>query len=226
MKSRIGRRRAAALADGAEAYAERRQAVIQAAAVVFGEKGFSGATLADIADSLQMDRASLYYYIASKDEAFHEIVRDAAETNAVQAETIRDRSGTAPDKLRRLITALMVSYAEHPFLLVYIQEDLTRAMKGKTARAREMQQIHRRYDEAVVGIIEAGFADKSLRPVASARLLANAIIGMVNWSHRWYRAKTPGMPPPADIGDAFADAILGGVAAHAKGRAGRGAGAS
>src|SRR6267154_2668619 len=99
MQSGISRRRAAALAEGGAAYAERRAEIIATAAKIFREKGFRGASLADVAESLGTDRASLYYYIGSKEELFHEIVRDAAEANARQAEAIRDGTGTAVDKL-------------------------------------------------------------------------------------------------------------------------------
>ena len=70
MQSGIGRRRAAALAEGSAAYAERRAEIIAAAAKVFREKGYRGTSLADVAESLDTDRASLYYYIGSKEELF------------------------------------------------------------------------------------------------------------------------------------------------------------
>lgn len=212
MESGIGRRRAAALAEGGAAYAERRAEVIAVAAKVFREKGYRGTSLADVAESLGTDRASLYYYISSKEELFHEIVRDAAEANAAQAEEIRGGAGTAADKLGRLIHALMASYATHyPYLFVYIQEDLSKVADGKSAWARQMTKINKRYDDAVIGIVESGFADGSIRPVAPARVIAYGIIGMVNWTHRWYREGASGMPSAAEIGRSFTEMVLNGV---------------
>ena len=96
MASGIGRRRAAALAEGGAAYTERRAEIVAAAAQVFRKKGFTATSLADIAESLGTDRATLYYYIGSKDELFHEIVRDAAERTRRRPR----RSATAPARLR------------------------------------------------------------------------------------------------------------------------------
>jgi AcrR family transcriptional regulator len=212
MQSGMGRRRAAALAEGGTAYAERRAEIVATAARIFREKGFRGTSLADVAERLGTDRASLYYYIGSKEELFHEIVRDAAEANAQQAEAIRDGAGTAVDKLGRLITSLMASYAEHyPFLFVYIQEDLSKVADGRSAWARQMAKINRRYDDAVIGIVESGFADGSIRPVGPARVIAYGIIGMVNWTHRWYREGASAMPSAAEVGQAFAEMVLGGL---------------
>ena len=212
MQSGIGRRRAAALAEGGAAYAERRAEIIATAARIFREKGFRGASLADVAESLGTDRASLYYYIGSKEELFHEIVRGAAEANAQQAEAIRDGTGTAVDKLGILITGLMASYSAHyPYLFVYIQEDLSKVGDRQSAWARQMTLINKRYEDAVIGIVERGFKEGSIRQVGSARVIAYGIIGMVNWTHRWYRKGASGMPSAAEIGRSFTEVALNGL---------------
>jgi AcrR family transcriptional regulator len=206
MASGIGRRRAAALAEGGAAYTERRAEIVAAAAQVFREKGFTATSLADIAESLGTDRATLYYYIGSKDELFHEIVRDAAEA-------IRDSTDSATAKLTRLITSLMSSYATHyPYLFVYIQEDLSKVSGGRSSWSREMRAINKRYDDAVIAIVKSGIEDGTLRTSTSARVIANGIIGMVNWTHRWYRNGDASMPGADEIGSAYAQMILNGLA--------------
>ena len=59
--------------------------------------------------------------------------------------------------------------------------------------------INKRYDDAVIGIVESGFKEGSIRRVGSARVIAYAIIGMVNWTHRWYREGASGMPSAAEM---------------------------
>jgi AcrR family transcriptional regulator len=212
MQSGISRRRAAALAEGGAAYAERRAEIIATAARIFREKGFHGASLADVAECLGTDRASLYYYIGSKDELFHEIVRDAGEAVTQQAEAIRDGAGTAVDKLNRLISSLMAAYSAHyPYLFVYIQEDLSKVADGRSAWARQMTAINKRYEDAVIGIVESGFEDGSIRPTGPARVIAYGVIGMVNWTHRWYREGASGMPSAAEIGQTFSEMVLKGL---------------
>jgi TetR/AcrR family transcriptional regulator, cholesterol catabolism regulator len=212
MSSGIGRRRSAALAEGGAAYAERRSEIIAAAARVFREKGYRGASLSVVAESLGTDRATLYYYIGSKEELFHEIVRGAVESNADEAEVIRDSDGSAADKIEKLITSLMLSYSKHyPYLYVYIQQDVSHVSDGKSVWSRQMKTIYRRYDDAVVSIVQQGIDEGSIRDIGSARVLANGIIGMVNWTHRWYRDDAVGTPSAAEIGTTFADAILNGL---------------
>jgi AcrR family transcriptional regulator len=212
MASGIGRRRAAALADGSAGYTPRRREIKDAAARVFRAKGYRGTSLGDIAEALGTDRASLYYYVASKEALFEEVVHDAAEANVRRAEQIRELDDDAPHKLQMLMAAVMASYQEYyPYLFVYIQEELNRLGDGKSEWSREMRKINRRFDEAVVGIVQAGMDDGTLRSVSPARVVAYGIIGMLNWTHRWYREVDGQLPDAEAIGLAFADTLVNGL---------------
>ena len=74
-----------------------------------------------------------------------------------------------------------------------------------------MRVLSKRYEDAVTGIVESGFQDGSIRSVGSARVIAYGIIGMVNWTHRWYRDGASGMPSAAEIGRAFTEMVLNGL---------------
>lgn len=203
----MGKRRAAAQAEGGAAYQQRRQEILKAAAQVFKEKGLQGASLGEVADALGTDRASLYYYVGSRQELFADVVREAVEGNVAMAEAIRAKDVPAPVKLRELAVSLMQSYADnYPFLYVYIQEDLSRLGD----RNEEAHALNRKYDAAVIGIIQQGLDEGSLRAEASARTIAFGFIGMLNWTHRWF---DPGHRGPAaqEIGNAFADMVLSGL---------------
>jgi hypothetical protein len=94
---------------------------------------------------------------------------------------------------------------------VYIQEDLSKVADGRSPWARQMTVINKRYDDAVIGIVESGFQDGSIRPVGPARVIAYGLIGMVNWTHRWYREGAGGMPSAAEIGRTFTGMVLNGL---------------
>lgn len=207
----MGRRRAAAKADGGAAYQQRRQEILKIAAGVFKEKGLQGASLGDIAEAVGTDRASLYYYVGSRQELFNDVVREAVEANVDQAEEIQKRDLSAPEKLRLLAAGLMESYAaNYPFLYVYIQEDLARL--GGMERTRGSHAMNHRYDAAVIGIIQQGLDEGSLRSTGSARTIAFGFIGMLNWTHRWFDPHSQG-PGADEIARTFADMVLEGLAA-------------
>lgn len=209
--SGIARRRLAARTEKNPVYVQRRQELVRAAAEVFKAKGLAGASLGDIAAAAGADRASLYYYVASKEELFQEVVREAAEANLVAARELVQRDAPVPDKLRELVVSIMRSYEEnYPVLYVMIQENLTHAPEPHAEWAREMRRNNREYEGLVVSLVEAGYADGSLREVAPAWVVAYGLLGMLGWTSRWFS--------PADervdalqVGRAFADMVLLGL---------------
>lgn len=209
--SGIGKRRKAAQGEGREAYQDRRREIIDAAATVFKKNGFQGTSIGDVASALGTDRATLYYYVGSKNELFDEVVTEAVEANVARAEAIRDSDAAAPEKLRTLIESLMASYAEHyPFLYVFIQENLSQVAPKRSAWASKMRAGNKRYEDAVIEIIQQGYDAGTLRDSGPAWLVAYGIIGMVAWSNRWFDpAKSKA--PAEDIGRTFADMVLDGL---------------
>ena len=61
-----------------EAQAETRRRVLDAAAEVFGERGFRAASLSDVADRAGYTIGAVYSNFASKDALFHELIEGAA----------------------------------------------------------------------------------------------------------------------------------------------------
>src|SRR5436309_14584491 len=58
-------------------FVTRRQEIVAAAAEVFHEKGYDAGTLDDVADALDLRRASLYYYVRSKSNLLFMVVEQA-----------------------------------------------------------------------------------------------------------------------------------------------------
>ena len=72
-----------------------------------------------------------------------------------------------------------------------------------------MRELNRSIQTAVMDIIEQGFADGSFRQIGSSKIVAYGILGMLNWSHRWYRPERP--EASEDIGHPFAEMVLAGL---------------
>jgi AcrR family transcriptional regulator len=186
--SGIGKRRRAALEVGSEEYAARREELVRVAATVFKEKGYEAATLNDIAERFGADRASLYYYVASKEELFQDAVRGVLETNLQAAERILKGKGTAEAKLAALIEQVIGSYDEnYPHTYLYIQEDMRRVASDETPWAQDMTRQTKRIESITIKLIAQGVEEGTFRDDIRPELAANALWGMLNWTHRWYR---------------------------------------
>jgi len=214
--SGIARRRAAARDERIPVYVQRRREIVHAAARVFKDKGLQGASLGDVAAESAADRASLYYYVGSKEELFHEVVREAVEANLAVAEAVIAGEGDAQHKLRTLIESLMQSYAEYfPVLYVFIQENLSQVPQKHADWASDMRRINQRYEQILIEIIQQGIDEGTIRSFAPARELAYGVLGMLGWTHRWFNPSTSALSA-AELGRVFADTILGGLKARRK----------
>jgi TetR/AcrR family transcriptional regulator, cholesterol catabolism regulator len=208
--SGIEARRKAALEDGSASYIARRAEIIQAAARVFRDLGFDVATLRDVAEALNTDRATLYYYIGSKEELLQEIVRDSLARDVRVAEAVKRSRASSHDKIRTLIKAMVDSYVEtYPLTAVYM-EDFGRVARQDSEWATDVIARTRKYQSLVRSIMEKGRRDGTLRADLPVDLSSLALFGMVNWMHRWYRPG-PGVKwTPEDVTKTITEIFLGG----------------
>lgn len=210
--SGIGKRRSAAGQDARASYASRRQEISDAAVRVFNRMGYQAASVSAVAAELGIDRATLYYYFSSKEQMFDEVVRAVLEENDDLARRVAASAISPTRKLRELITTMMLSYGgNYPLLYIYIREDLSHVGANRSTWSEQMRALNRSIEGSIIAIIEQGYADGSFRRIGSARTVAYGLLGMLNWTHRWYR---PNRSESAEeIGKVFAELALSGLEA-------------
>lgn len=209
--SNIGKRRSVAKEDSSASYRLRRKEIAEAAIRVFNRLGFQGASVSAVAAELEIDRASLYYYISSKEELFDELVRTVVERNLELVKQIQASDLSARRKLRDLITTLMTSYGEHyPLFYIYIRENLSHVSDGRSKWSTYMRKLNAETADAVISIIEEGYADRTLRNVGAPRVVAYGVLGIVGWTHRWFRPDQSDVSAE-EIGKTYAELLLSGL---------------
>ncbi len=199
--SHISRRRENARAEGGADYASKRQELVTIAATLFKENGLKATTLADVGERAGLDRATLYYYVGSKQELFQACIEGSLDSNLAAAEALlADRSINARDKLKTLIAVMMRSYdTNYPQMYVYIQEQMHEVGNDPSKWAKEIQRKTRRFEGIVREMIDEGIESGVIRADLDPKIAANALYGMLNWTHRWYK------PGGAVSGEAIAD---------------------
>src|SRR5215470_19808603 len=97
--------------------------IIEAAARVFAQRGFHGATTQDIADVLGIRQASLYYYFPSKEGALELVCLQGVAGYFEVAKAIASAPGTAAEKLSRLIKSHLAPLTDRSdFVRVFLNE--------------------------------------------------------------------------------------------------------
>lgn len=180
----------AAVATRAGASSRRRLSeVIDAAAKVFAQRGYHGASTQDIADVLGIRQASLYYYFESKEAALEAVCASGVEDYAKRAQHILKAAETGSEKVARLVFHHLAPMAERlDYTLVFLRE---RRFLPQPAR-RRIRAIEQRYERIIQRIIEQGVASGEFRADLDTRLATLALLGLGNSAALWF-GREPGV---------------------------------
>ena len=160
--------------------------VIDAAAKVFAERGYHGASTQDIADLLGMRQASLYYYFDSKEAALEAVCRDGHEAFVERIDHIAASAANASEKVARLLFH-HAAPERRDFTLVFLRERRFLPLPArKRIRAFEVQ-----YEQAIQRIIEQGVASGEFLADLDTRMATLALLGLGNSAALWF-AREPG----------------------------------
>src|SRR5436853_3729208 len=156
--------------------------IVAAAAKVFAERGYHGASTQAIADVLGMRQASLYYYFASKEAALELVCEKGVDGFVETAEKIAARRDAPLARLRALITShLAPNETKRDYVKVFINERRYLPDASRRRIGRKGRRIERCFED----VIRAGIEDGSIRANTDVRLTNLAVLGMCNSVINW-----------------------------------------
>lgn len=162
---------------GTDRYQQHRAQAIRAAASVFSEKGFHGATTRDIAERLGIKQGSLYYYFRSKEEALEEVCLFGIRDYVLRMDQIAVSDQPFEAKLMAVLTSHLSSYRERNEALKVHNDERLYLPSGKRTRLKELGTHYR---EKLEHIFEEGVADGTLRDSLDCHFAAQSVIGICN----------------------------------------------
>ncbi|HEY7944386.1 MAG TPA: TetR/AcrR family transcriptional regulator [Casimicrobiaceae bacterium] len=188
--------------------------IIEAAARVFAERGFHGATTQDIADVLGIRQASLYYYFPSKEGALELVCLQGVGGFFEVAKAIASGPGTAADKLTRLIKSHLSPLTDRSdFVRVFLNERQHLPPESR----RRIGKWSRGLEQVFESVLKEGVRRGEFRSDLDTRLAVLGILGMANAVANWYRAEEVAIDR---VSAEFARLLVGGVAKRPKSRRG------
>ncbi len=186
----------------------KRNAVLQAAAELFNERGFHATSLDDIAARLHVSKPTLYYYVKNKDEILLQCVNQGLAMTLEGIEASRAAGGNAVDQLR----ACMQVYAGivmQPFGMCLIRVGDEEVPEPSRSELRRMKS---EIDLAFRRLVAQGVREGSLAP-CDPKMTAFVIAGALSWIGRWYQSG--GEYSPAQVADQCIATLLHGVLGQA-----------
>lgn len=189
----------------------RRREIEDAASSLFREHGYSGTSVRDIARALDIQGASLYAHVTSKQDVLWSIVgRTAARFEEAADATLEGEDDPVPgpaSKLAALVRAhvgVVVEDIEPATVFVHEWRSLSPERRAEMSHRRDAYEA--RFRAVIAEGIEAGtFAP--VDPAVAAAYLLTALNGIV----AWYRPD--GRLKPGSLAEVYADLSLRAVLA-------------
>lgn len=184
----------------------KRMLVLMTGARMFNERGYDRTKLDDIAAELNVSKRTLYYYIKNKDDILFQCNTMAYEDVLPTIAVCADRTIPPLERIRKLMRAYAeVLSQDYGACLVLTHENVL----GRESFA-VLREIRRRLDTTLRTLVEEGVADGSIGP-CEPKYASAALFGAFNWLPHWRSAKR--RPSYAEVGEAFLDVFLKGLAA-------------
>lgn len=185
-----------------------RQKILDAAAQIFSQKGYHATSMSDIARAVNLQKASLYHHISSKQEILVSILDEALELITRRVGNVINRSISADEKLREAMKTYLMTLTE--------QRDLAEVLLLEHRSLNpeyNKQHIPRRdrFEQLWRDLLNNGIQE-GLFIIPDVDMTTKAILGIMNWVVTWYRED--GIFSIGEISEQYTDLILNGINAR------------
>lgn len=182
-----------------------RDDILEAAAQVFRQKGFHGASMANIAEAVNLQKASLYHHVSSKQEILFELLDRALELLLERISPMAAQSIPAEERLRLMVREYLQILAENTDLSAVLLFE-HRSLEGKQ-HARHVPNRDK-FEALWREVLAEGVRSKRIA-CENIPLATRAILGIMNWTITWYRPD--GDLTIEQIADQYSNLLLNGL---------------
>ncbi len=182
-----------------------RAQILEASAQIIRQKGYHAASMHDIADAVNLQKASLYHHFSSKQEILLELLDQALDLLTERISAVLAQDDPVDEKLRQAMRVYLGSLAEHADLAaVLLLEHRSLNPEYHDRHIPRRDRFERLWRDLIQEGVEGGVF-RATDPSMAAR----ALLGVMNWTITWYRPEGPSSIE--QISDHFAALFLDGL---------------
>ena len=183
-----------------------RLVILDAATALFGDRGYTGTTMRDIAKVVGILPGSLYAHISSKEDLLLEIVEAGIDRFLAAVEPVLALRAPSDELLRQAVRRHIEVVAEDQqrTLVVFHQwRYLSPENRQRIVEKRE------RYAQLFEALVARGMADGTFELALDPRIAVLTVLGTLNWAAEWL--SDDGAAATERIGEEMARLLLGGL---------------
>ena len=164
----------------------RRADIIAAASAVFGEKGFQGAQVAEIATTAELSLNSVYALFKGKEDLYEAVIHAAAATIRDEVQAHAESLSDPADQLLSIIDTLFACFDNHRDLLrIYARTTGGLPWRVRQALGEDSLKVFQEFTAWLVSVAQRAEKEGRISGV-DPETLAFSLIGTITTSaSRW-----------------------------------------
>lgn len=178
-------------------YDDKKQAILDAAAVLFAQSGYANVKMMDIARACRASKSMLYHYFPAKEDVLFEIMKEQVQSYLESIDEVARRPLPADEKLHEFVRMWVRKSAQaraRITVLMYEFKFLTKRQAGVVGA------MARRLIDRVAEIVAEVNPALAQGPVPKHRTYTLLLYGLLNWTEVWFRSTGPiGVEEMADL---------------------------
>lgn len=187
-----------------------RNEILTAAAQIFGQKGYHATSMQDIAQAVNLQKASLYHHVSSKQEILVDLLNQALDLLIENMNQVLEMDIPVEQKLRKAVKVYLTTLVN--------QRDLASVLLLEHRSLDPEFHAHHiprrdRYERLWRDLVNKGI-EEGVFCCVEPSMAAKAFLGVVNWTITWFRSDGP--LSADEIADQFTDLFLHGLTKRAE----------
>jgi len=166
-----------------KAKVNKKELILSEAAKLFGEKGFGGTSMRDLAEKVGMEAASMYNHIKSKDEILELICFKIAAAYTSQLSEIELTSLSFQEKLS-LVIKLHIDLMINDAASVSVANNDWKYLREE--KKTEYKAIRKSYEKSFANILEQGMKAGEFKNM-NVSVALFTILSSLRWIELWYK---------------------------------------
>jgi AcrR family transcriptional regulator len=183
----------------------RKEQIVETAALLFKQKGYASTTMRDLATELGIEAASIYHHIKSKEELLDSICFHMANKFISNAKEVNDIYFNAEQKLRLVIKLHVETITQNQDQSAVF---LSEWRNLSEPRLTLFKQLRQQYENQFTIILMEGENEDIFEQV-DKKFAVLSILSTINFINEWY--KPDGKMNAAEIAEKLSNFIMGGL---------------
>ena len=158
------------------------QVILRVSTELFNRNGFFATSMQDISDGVGVKKASLYYYVDSKEQLLFEILKDLHHGGIALAEGVNFNTVDPLGELRSFLVQLCIYTGKHADRLAIYARDFDRLDQGQQDAILAERRIY--YDTVVRLIrlaVQQGQMSKQIDILSISQIVMRGIVSISQW---------------------------------------------